>query len=76
MTDLYQLDLATLAGVIARREASPVEAVGAALERIERLNGDLHAFIAVQPEAALAAARRAEEAISAGDDTADLATCS
>jgi aspartyl-tRNA(Asn)/glutamyl-tRNA(Gln) amidotransferase subunit A len=65
--DLVSLDIAALAAVIARKEASPVEAVQAYLDRIERLNESLNAYISVYPELALEAARRAEAQVMAGE---------
>ncbi len=65
--ELAHLDIDALSGVLARKEASPVEAVEAYLERIERLNGGLNAYLSVYPEQALEAARQAEAEILAGD---------
>ncbi len=61
------LDIAALAPLIERKQISPVDAVEAYLDRIERLNGTLNAYISVYPEPALDAARRAEAEIAAGD---------
>lgn len=55
-----------LAGLIRRKEASPVQIVEACLERIERLNPSLNAFISVTGNRALAQAREAEREISGG----------
>ncbi len=49
--------IAGVAGAIRRRELSAVEAVGDCLDRIGRLDGRLRAFITVDAEGALAAAR-------------------
>ncbi len=49
------------------RELSPVEVTQAVLDRIERLNPPLNAFVTVTSERALADARRAEEAYINGD---------
>lgn len=51
-----------LAAAVRKRLLSPVEIVGTALEAIDRLNPHLHAFLAVDPDLALADARRAEQA--------------
>ena len=56
-----------LAGLIRARKLSPVELTRAVLERIERLNPTLNAFCTVTADAALAAARRAEQAVMSGD---------
>jgi aspartyl-tRNA(Asn)/glutamyl-tRNA(Gln) amidotransferase subunit A len=63
---LWTWPAARLAEGIARKEVSPVEAVEAALDRIERLNGRLNAFCTVTADAARAEARRAEDAVMRG----------
>jgi aspartyl-tRNA(Asn)/glutamyl-tRNA(Gln) amidotransferase subunit A len=50
-----------------RREISPVEITRACLERIEKLNPSLNAFITVMAESALVEARAAEQEIGRGD---------
>lgn len=65
--DIALLDIAALAGAIARKELSPVEAVRAYIDRVERLDGTLHAYTSFQPEAALEAARAAEAKVMAGE---------
>ena len=54
------------AELIRTKQASPVELLRAYLDRIDRLDGRLRAFITVTREAALAAARRAEDAVMQG----------
>ena len=49
--------------MVATKEVSPVELVRAHLERIERLDGTLRAFITVTADAAMEAARAAEAAL-------------
>jgi aspartyl-tRNA(Asn)/glutamyl-tRNA(Gln) amidotransferase subunit A len=56
-----------LAPFLRRKEISPVELTQACLERIEKLNPTLNAFITVLAESALAAARTAEAEIARGD---------
>jgi aspartyl-tRNA(Asn)/glutamyl-tRNA(Gln) amidotransferase subunit A len=56
-----------LAQRIRRKEVSPVEITRACLERIERLNPALNAFITVMAEPALAEARVAEDEILRGE---------
>ena len=58
--------LADLARAYSERRLSPVEVVGALLERIEGADGELNAFITVLPERALEEARRAEQEILGG----------
>jgi len=61
--DLAFLGARRLAGLVRDRKVSPVELTQLYLDRIERLDGRLCAYITVLPEAALAAARRAEAAV-------------
>ena len=58
--------IATLARAIATRKISPVEATQEHLTRIERLDGRIRAFITVDAEGALAAARARETELMAG----------
>jgi aspartyl-tRNA(Asn)/glutamyl-tRNA(Gln) amidotransferase subunit A len=65
--DLAFTPATELAGLIRSRKLSPVELTRAVLERIERLNPTLNAFCTVTAEPALAAARRAEQAVTNGE---------
>jgi aspartyl-tRNA(Asn)/glutamyl-tRNA(Gln) amidotransferase subunit A len=56
----------TLARAIASRKISPVEATQECLARIERHDGRIRAFITVDAEGALAAARAREDELIAG----------
>ncbi len=56
-----------LAPRIRRKEVSPVDLTRACLDRIEKLNPALNAFITVTADAALAEARAAEAEISRGE---------
>jgi aspartyl-tRNA(Asn)/glutamyl-tRNA(Gln) amidotransferase subunit A len=64
--DLAFTPATELAALIRARTLSPVELTRAVLERIERLNLTLNAFCTLTPEAALAAAREAEQAVMGG----------
>jgi Asp-tRNA(Asn)/Glu-tRNA(Gln) amidotransferase A subunit family amidase len=70
--DVCARSAAALARAIARREVSPVEVVEATLARIARLQPALNAFCTVTAEAALAAARRAEERVLRGEPLGPL----
>ena len=59
--------ISELARRLRRREISPVEIVQVCLERIEKLNPALNAFITVTAESALAEARTAEAEIARGE---------
>ncbi|RPH83988.1 MAG: hypothetical protein EHM88_05390, partial [Candidatus Rokuibacteriota bacterium] len=63
--DLF-LGAARLAALVRARQVSPVELVQAYLDRIDRLDGRLHAYITVTGDGALDAARRAEAAGRSG----------
>ncbi|MBI2165876.1 MAG: amidase [Chloroflexi bacterium] len=63
--ELHFYPLARLAGLIEARQLSPVELTRVYLDRVERLNPILRAFITMKPDA-LEVARRAEKEILAG----------
>jgi len=65
--DLVYASLSHVAGLIERREASPVELTRIALERVERLNVTLNAFITILAERAMDEARDAENEIARGN---------
>lgn len=64
--ELCFLPASRLARMIARREVSPVEVTQAVLARLERLQPTLNAFITVAADEALAAAKKAEKAVTDG----------
>jgi aspartyl-tRNA(Asn)/glutamyl-tRNA(Gln) amidotransferase subunit A len=64
--DLPFLSISELSYYIYKKDVSPVEVVEAHLDRIDKLDSKLHAFITVCREDALKAARKAEEDISRG----------
>jgi amidase len=66
VADLCTQSLTEVAALIERRELSPVELTRAVLDRIDRLDGQLHSYLTVTPERALAAARAAEAEIGRG----------
>jgi aspartyl-tRNA(Asn)/glutamyl-tRNA(Gln) amidotransferase subunit A len=65
--DLDAMTAVELAGRIARREVSPVEAARRALEKAEATQTSLNAFVFLTPEKAMAAAKEAELAVMRGD---------
>ncbi len=67
MTDLHHLSLGELSEGLSARRFSSVELTKAFLQRIERYNGALNAFITVTGERALASAAAADERRSKGD---------
>jgi len=68
----HLLSAREIAAQIRRKAVSPVEVARAHLDRIERLNPKLNAFVDCQPEAVLAQARDAEKAILRGDELGPL----
>jgi aspartyl-tRNA(Asn)/glutamyl-tRNA(Gln) amidotransferase subunit A len=66
VNDLHWITVAEAAGAIAARNLSPVELMEALLERIARLDPKLNAFIRLDADAAIHAARAAEAEIASG----------
>jgi aspartyl-tRNA(Asn)/glutamyl-tRNA(Gln) amidotransferase subunit A len=64
--DLCFTPATELARLIRERQLSPLELTRAVLERIERLNPRINAFCTLTADAALAAAREAEQAVVRG----------
>jgi len=71
-TDLGFTSANELAQLIRRRSLSPVEITRTVLERIERLNHQLGAYVMVHAERALGEARAAEQAVMAGEPLGPL----
>ncbi len=67
MTSSTLLSAREIAEQIRRKEISPVDVARTHLDRIERLNPKLNAFVDYKPEVVLAQARNAEEALLRGD---------
>jgi aspartyl-tRNA(Asn)/glutamyl-tRNA(Gln) amidotransferase subunit A len=65
-SELCDLGLVVLARQLESRRVSSIEVVEAALARLDRLNGQLNAFITVAHEQAREAARRADEELARG----------
>lgn len=65
--DLAFLSATELAALVRSKQVSPVELVRLYLERIDRLDGRLRAYITVAAEAALDEARKAEAALMRGE---------
>jgi amidase len=68
MTELHDLTMLEQAAAIRSREFSPVELVDHYLDRIERLNDTVGAFVHIAPDQARAAAKDAESAVTSGAD--------
>ncbi|MEU4368713.1 Asp-tRNA(Asn)/Glu-tRNA(Gln) amidotransferase subunit GatA [Micromonospora chersina] len=73
MTDLTRLTAAEIAGLVAAGETSAVEVTQAHLDRIAAVDERVHAFLHVDSEGALAAARGVDERRAAGEDLGPLA---
>ena len=65
-TELPFLSVTELARQIEKKQISPVEVVEAYLERIERLDPQLNAYLSVCQDEARQAARDAEDAVARG----------
>jgi aspartyl-tRNA(Asn)/glutamyl-tRNA(Gln) amidotransferase subunit A len=61
-----------MAAAVRSKEVSPVEVTRAILERIDRLNPRLNAYLTVCHDEALAEAASAEQAVARGDDLGPL----
>lgn len=70
--DIVALSAVDTARAIRAKKLSPVDAVRAYLERIERLDPKLHAYVTVTADTALAAARAAEQTLMRGDAVGPL----
>src|SRR5579862_3073755 len=66
VTELPWLTIAETQSLFARRKLSPVELIAALLARIAAHDRGLNVFVRLDAEAALAAARSAEQEIAAG----------
>lgn len=66
MSELHWMSAAAAASAIAARKLSPVELTRALLDRIARLDPKLNAFIRLDADAAMQAAKAAEQEIAAG----------
>ncbi len=66
MSELTSLSLQELTRLLSARKISSVEITQAFLDHIQSLEGHLHAFITLAPDAALEQARHADEKRSAG----------
>jgi len=71
-TDLAQLPVHALAAKLKARSISPVDIVDTCLERIERLDRKLHAFVDVFATEARVAAEAADKAIRSGHPVGPL----
>ena len=66
MTDLIRLDAAATAEAVASGQASAVEVTQAHLDRIDAVDGAVNAFVHVDTEGALRAARAVDEKRASG----------
>ncbi|MGH9508938.1 MAG: amidase [Terriglobales bacterium] len=72
MPELTRLSAAEMAAQVRNRKVSPIDLVKAHLERIEQLNPKFNAYVSLNEERALTAARAAESALLHGDDVGPL----
>ena len=64
---LYYLSIHEAQALIRSRQLSPVELTRSVLERVAAVDGKLHAYINLMPDAAMAQARVAEDEIARGN---------
>jgi aspartyl-tRNA(Asn)/glutamyl-tRNA(Gln) amidotransferase subunit A len=72
-SDICEMDAVALVGEIRAKRLSPVEVVDAVLNRMDRLEPQIHAFCTPTPDAARADAQRIEKALMAGEPVGPLA---
>ncbi|MGH7156106.1 MAG: amidase, partial [Acetobacteraceae bacterium] len=65
--DIAYVSAVDIAAMVRTRRVSPVEVMSATIERIERSQPVLNAFITIAADSALAEARAAEAAVMRGD---------
>ena len=68
MNEIYKKTAVELANMICQKEVSSVEVVRAFLERIERHDPGINAFITLEEEKAMEAAKRAEKQLESGEN--------
>jgi len=73
MSDLIRKDASELAGLVSSGKVSAVEVAQAHLDRIAAVDGDVHAFLHVDTEGALASAAAVDAKVKAGDKLSVLA---
>ena len=73
MSDLIRKDASEIAGLVSSGEVSAVEVAQAHLDRIAAVDGDIHAFLHVDTEGALASAAAVDAKVKAGDKLSVLA---
>ena len=73
MTDILSMTAVELGKKIAAGEITSVEATKAYLNRIGEADKEIHAYITIEAEKALEAAREADRKIAAGELTGPLA---
>ncbi len=73
MSDLIRKDASVLADLIAKKEVSAVEVAQAHLDRIWAVDGDVHAFLHIDTEGALASAAAVDAKVKSGEKLSVLA---
>jgi aspartyl-tRNA(Asn)/glutamyl-tRNA(Gln) amidotransferase subunit A len=73
VSELIHISAAQLAEKISKREVSSVEVTQAHLAQIEKVDGEVHAFLYVNKTEALSAAKQVDDQIAAGNSVSQLA---
>src|SRR5215475_1364134 len=72
MDEIFDGSIASLAKALHDRRISPAELTSAYLARAKRLNGRLNAFVRIDEEGAIEAAKRLESAANRNDERPPL----
>ena len=70
--ELYELSLAAAAAALRAKKVSSAELTRACLQRAQAVNPRLNCFLAIEADAALASARRADAALARGESRGPL----
>ena len=72
MSELYKKDLSELSQIIKKKEASPLEITEAFLDRIEKKNESLNAFVTLTADSAIDNAKKATESLVTNEQVGPL----
>ena len=67
VSELYEMTATELAEILRTKKASSVQITESVLNRIDHVEGKVHAYVTLNPESALDMAREADRKIAAGD---------
>jgi aspartyl-tRNA(Asn)/glutamyl-tRNA(Gln) amidotransferase subunit A len=67
VSELYEMTATELAEILRTKKASSVQITESVLNRIDHVEGKVHAYVTLNPESALDMAREADRRLAAGD---------